>query len=270
MHLVRFRVNDSVHRGIKQGTNIIEIDSHPDDSLVDIALREDFDEISTFDQSDVSLLPPVASPGKLVCVGLNYRDHAIEGGNEIPDTPLLFSKAPSTVIGPGETIHYPENVTKLDYEAELAVVIGKRGRDISAANADEYIAGFTAFNDISARDVQYAHSQYFRGKSFDTFGPLGPTLATMSVDSASNLPIRSYVNGEKRQNAKTDEMLFTVPEIVQDVSRIMTLNPGDVLSTGTPAGVGAHNDDSALLSPGDTVRVSIGDIGDLKNTVDIA
>lgn len=217
--------------------------------------------------AEVDLLAPVGSPSKIVAVGLNYHDHAAEAGLDVPEEPRIFLKAPSSVIGPNEPIVYPPETAQLDYEAELAVVIGDRGRRIDAADALAHVAGFSVFNDVSARDIQFEAPHIDRGKGFDTFGPFGPTLTTPDALDFDDLAMRTTVNGSVRQASSTAEMMFSVPELIEYISSSMTLNPGDVIPTGTPAGVGVHADPPALLEPGDTVSITIEDIGTLTNPV---
>ena len=205
----------------------------------------------------VRLLSPVA-PGKIVAVGLNYRDHARELGMEIPEEPLLFLKAPSAVIGPGGEIVYPPQSRRVDYEAELAVVIGRVAKNVKEKDAAAHIFGYTCINDVTARDLQRKDVQFARSKGFDTFAPLGPWIVTDFDPAAA--PVRCLVNGEVRQDGNTREMIATVYRIVEFISTFMTLFPGDVIATGTPPGVGS-------LSVGDVVTVEVGGVGALTNRV---
>lgn len=205
----------------------------------------------------VRLLPPV-EPSKIICIGRNYVAHAKEHDSEVPDLPLIFLKPPSSVIATGETIILPPQSQRVDHEAELGVVIGKRGRWIQPENALEYVLGYTIANDVTARDLQRRDGQWTRGKSFDTFCPLGPWIET-EFDPADAM-VTCHVNGEMRQMASTRDMVFNVRQLIAFCSSIMTLEPGDVLLTGTPAGVGP-------LLPGDVVEVTIEGIGKLSNPV---
>lgn len=205
----------------------------------------------------VSLLAPV-SPGKIVAVGLNYRDHAKEVGMVIPQEPLLFLKAPTAVIGPGAEIVYPRQSRRVDYEAELAVVIGRRAKGVTARDAAAHVLGYTCFNDVTARDLQVKDIQFARSKGFDTFAPMGPWIETELDPSA--LGVRCLVNGELRQDGNTREMGAGVPRLLEYISANMTLLPGDVIATGTPPGVGS-------LKAGDLVTVEIEGIGALTNRV---
>jgi len=206
---------------------------------------------------NVRLLAPV-EPSKIICVGRNYVAHAKEHGSEVPDLPLLFLKPPTAVIGPGDTILLPPQSTNVEHEAELVVVIGKRGRWIQPENALEYVLGYTVGNDVTARDLQRRDGQWTRGKGFDTFCPLGPWIET-DFDPADAM-VTCHVNGEMRQMASTRDMVFGVRQVVAFASTIMTLLPGDILMTGTPAGVGP-------LTNGDIVEVSIEGLGKLSNPV---
>lgn len=205
----------------------------------------------------VRLLAP-ATPSKIICVGRNYREHAVEQNAEVPEIPLLFLKPPTAVIGSGEAVRLPPQSHQVEHEAELAVVIGRGGRWISTKDATDHIAGYTIGNDITARDLQRRDGQWTRGKGFDTFCPLGPWIES-ELDTADVL-ISCRVNGEMRQMASTRDMLFTVPQLIAFISSVMTLTPGDVILTGTPAGVGP-------LQPGDQVEVTIEGIGTLVNPI---
>lgn len=206
------------------------------------------------------------TPRQIVCLGLNYRDHAEEAGLDLPPQPLLFMKAPGSVAAHKEPIRMPQGCTQLDYEAELAVVIGRPGRNVSVDQAHELIGGYTCFNDVSDREAQMSGGQWFRGKSFRTFGPLGPWIVTVDeLGLADNLAIECRVNGSVRQRSSTSQLVFPVAEIVSYCSRLMDLLPGDVIATGTPGGVAYPN--GTYLQPGDSVEVEIEGIGVLQNTV---
>ncbi len=214
----------------------------------------------------VPSLPPV---GKIVCLGLSYRDHCAEQGASPPEKPLLFAKFPSALQVSKRPIIKPRETVKLDYEAELAVVIGKEARKVSLAAAPGCIFGYMNFNDVSARDIQFAERQWTRGKSFDTFAPCGPFVATRDeIAEPNHLAIRCWVNGEIRQSSNTANLLFTLPQIVSYVSQTMTLHPGDLIATGTPAGVGVFHHPPHFLEAGDTVEIEIEGLGRLVNTVE--
>ncbi|MEM4575804.1 MAG: fumarylacetoacetate hydrolase family protein [Archaeoglobaceae archaeon] len=210
-----------------------------------------------FPLSAVKFLPP-AKPSKIVAVGLNYVDHANELGMPIPEEPIIFLKPPSAVIGDGDPIIIPNITKRVDYEGELAVVIKKRCKNVSKEDAMEFILGFTCFNDVTARDIQARDGQWTRAKSFDTFAPIGPYIA--ELEDVSKLKIVTRVNGEIRQKSNTSNMIFDVPNLIEFISSIMTLEPMDIIATGTPAGVG-------MLRKGDVVEVEIEKIGVLRNFV---
>ena len=209
--------------------------------------------------AEVTLLPPV-TPSKIVCVGRNYRDHAKELGNEVPSEPLLFFKPPSSLLAPGAAIRLPKISARVDFEGELAVIIGKRARKLRRdEDIQPYIHGFTLANDVTARDLQKKEGQWTRGKGFDTFCPVGPVVET-EIDPQAPLTVETRVNGELRQHGSTADFLFSLPELLEYITAAMTLEPGDLLLTGTPAGVGP-------LGAGDVVEVSVAEIGRLSNPV---
>jgi len=214
---------------------------------------------------------PIDRPSKIVCVGLNYRDHAEEQGAPLPEAPLLFAKWQNALIGPGEPIVIPPLVTRTDYEAELGVVIGSRIRSVSAENALEAVAGYICVNDVSARDLQFADGQWTRGKSPDTFCPVGPRLVRREeVPDPQNLAVRAILNGETMQDSTTANMVFGVAEIIAYVTQTITLEPGDLIATGTPAGVGAFRDPKVFMKPGDEITIEIEGLGSLTNPVTAA
>jgi 2-keto-4-pentenoate hydratase/2-oxohepta-3-ene-1,7-dioic acid hydratase in catechol pathway len=230
---------------------------------------EDEKRKATIKFSDVKVLAPVTSSPKIICLGLNYRDHAAEQNAPLPDEPIIFLKPRTAVIGSGEPIVKPAFVKQLDYEAELAVIIGKKGKNITVEDAKDHIFGYTCFNDVSARDIQFKDKQWTRGKSLDTFAPIGPCITTADqIGDPKNLWIRTRVNGELRQNSSTRNMVFNVYQIVHELSRVMTLEPCDVIATGTPAGVAfAMKPKPKFLSSGDVVEIEIENIGKLRNRV---
>jgi 2-keto-4-pentenoate hydratase/2-oxohepta-3-ene-1,7-dioic acid hydratase in catechol pathway len=211
---------------------------------------------------------PIERPSKIIAVGLNYRDHAEEQGARLPEQPLLFAIWPNALIGTGEAIRIPPITTQTDYEAELAVVMGARVRGVSAENALEAVAGYTCLNDVSAREVQKADRQFTRGKSFDTFCPVGPVLVPAAdLPDPQALSIRAILNGEVMQDSTTGNMVFGVAELIEYISEAITLEPGDVIATGTPAGVGAFRDPPVFMQPGDEITIEIEGIGELTNPV---
>jgi 2-keto-4-pentenoate hydratase/2-oxohepta-3-ene-1,7-dioic acid hydratase in catechol pathway len=210
----------------------------------------------------------ISRPGKIVCVGLNYLDHAQEGGMELPKAPLLFSKWPNTLIGDGEAIVLPPESKEVDYEAELGVVIGTTAKRVSEADALDHVEGYICLNDVSARDMQFGDGQWTRGKSLDTFCPVGPRLVPREeIADPQQLGIRCILNGETMQDSSTSQMIFSVAEIIAYVSQVITLEPGDLIATGTPAGVGVFKDPKVLLKDGDEVSIEIDGIGTLTNPV---
>jgi 2-keto-4-pentenoate hydratase/2-oxohepta-3-ene-1,7-dioic acid hydratase in catechol pathway len=210
---------------------------------------------------------PIKRPGKVICVGLNYRDHAEEQGARLPERPLLFAKWTTALIGPGDPIVLPSISTQVDYEAELGVVIGSRVKGARTENALEAVRGYLCANDVTARDLQRADGQFTRSKSLDTFGPLGEFVSAAEVGDPQQLAIRCLVNGEVRQSSSTANMIFSVAEVIAFVSAAITLEPGDLLLTGTPAGVGVFRDPPIFLAEGDEVVVEIDRIGRLVNPV---
>ena len=211
---------------------------------------------------------PIEVPSKIICVGLNYRDHAEEQGIELPPAPLLFAKWPNALIGPGEPIVIPRASDQVDYEAELGVVIGERVRGVSEANALEVVHGYICVNDVSARDLQFSDGQWTRGKSPDTFCPVGPQLVPAAeVPDPQALGIRCFLNGDTMQDSTTANMIFTVAEIIAYITKTMTLEPGDLIATGTPAGVGVFRDPPVLLKAGDEVTIEVEGLGSLTNPV---
>ncbi|MDX2141473.1 MAG: fumarylacetoacetate hydrolase family protein [Chloroflexota bacterium] len=222
----------------------------------------------TLSLGDVRLLPPLPRPGKIICIGLNYRDHAAETGQPIPQYPIVFSKYANTVIAHGDPIVLPRVTDQVDYEAELGFVIGKRARYIKAADAMDYVAGYLPINDVSARDYQTRISQWTMGKTFDTFAPMGPALVTRDdVPDPGNLRISLTIDGETLQDSNTRELIFGIPQLVEALSEVMTLEPGDIVSTGTPPGVGMARKPQRYLRPGESVSVMIEGLGTLTNPV---
>jgi 2-keto-4-pentenoate hydratase/2-oxohepta-3-ene-1,7-dioic acid hydratase in catechol pathway len=219
--------------------------------------------------SQVSLLPPIPFPPKIICLGLNYFDHAAETKSAIPDEPIIFLKPHTAITGPNQPIIKPHFVKELDYEGELCIVIGKTAKNISVRDAKKHVFGYTVFNDVSARDYQFKDGQWTRGKSFDTFAPTGPCITTENqLKNTDDLAIRTWVNGELRQNGTTRNMVFKVGEILYHLSRVMTLEPCDIIATGTPAGVGFARKPQQFLKHGDIVRIEVEGIGVLENSVE--
>ena len=218
--------------------------------------------------ADVELLAPVLRPGKVVCVGLNYRSHLAEIGEPTPEYPILFHKAATSVTGHGRPIVLPHVSRQVDYEGELAAVIGRRGKYIPRDEALAYVAGYTCANDVSAHDLEFRTSQWASGKMLDTFCPLGPALATLDeFDDPNDLPLKTTLNGRTVQAARTTDMVFRVPFLVSYISSLATLEPGDLILTGTPAGIGCNRKPQVFLRPGDQVTVTVGGVGTLSNPV---
>jgi len=249
MRLVRFRTETSTASGILHGNEVLELKEGLFGTLTPRGPAHDL--------SRVKLLAPCV-PSKIVAVGLNYRDHANELGMPTSETPILFLKPASTVIGPGDGIVYPVQSSQVDYEAELGVVIKQRTKNVTPEEAGRHILGYTCVNDVTARDLQKKDGQWTRAKSFDTFCPVGPWIET-ELDP-DDLLIESYLNGERRQSSRTSQFIFKVDHLVSFISQVMTLEPGDLIITGTPSGIGP-------MRPGDEIEVRIEGIGSLKNTV---
>lgn len=223
-----------------------------------------------FDASPVKLLPPVPDPQKIICLGLNYRDHAIESGSPIPQEPILFSKYPTALIGHEDAIVLPPISHEVDYEAELVIVVGRRAKNIAADRGMEYVGGYTVGHDVSARDWQLKKEgkQWMIGKTFDTFAPTGPVLVTVDeVPDPHSLPIRLRLNGQVMQDSNTRQMIFSVGFVLSYLSRVFTLEPGDLIFTGTPPGVGFARKPPVFLKAGDVVEVEIEGLGILRNPV---
>ena len=250
MLIARFMHNGKIAYGFVEG------------STIRLARGELFSGLSATSEvapiESVKLLPPVV-PGKAVCVGVNYRAHASEFGHEVPKAPILFIKPSTALIGPGDAIVRPSISKRVDFEAELTVVIGARARFVPASKFKEYVLGYTCGNDVTARDLQPKDGQWTVAKGFDTFMPLGPWIAT-DLDPA-DLRLRAILNGETKQDSRTSNLIFSVPQLIEYISSVMTLEPGDVIMTGTPSGV-------APLAKGDSIVVEIEGIGALRNIVD--
>jgi len=252
MHIVRVATENGPAWGVIEGEEVLQLPDGPFDSLVGGA--------SLGRLGDLPLLAP-ATPSKIVCVGRNYAAHAAEHGADVPTEPLLFLKPPSSVIAPGAEIVLPELSSQVEHECELALVIGRRSRAVSEERAWEQVLGITCGNDVTARDLQRADSQWTRGKGFDTFCPLGPWIVTgIGENEVAKLEVSCSVNGERRQRANTEQMVFSPAFLIAYITQVMTLEPGDVIMTGTPSGVGP-------LHSGDQITVEVERIGKLTNPV---
>ncbi|WP_240374812.1 fumarylacetoacetate hydrolase family protein [Bacillus piscicola] len=227
--------------------------------------------VYNIDTKDIVLRAPLPKPQKnIMCAGKNYADHAKEMGSEadIPTDPIIFTKSPTTVIAADELITPHREVTdSVDYEGEIALIIGKKGNHIQATEAHEYIFGYTLLNDVTARDIQKRHKQFFLGKSLDTFCPMGPAVVLADDVNIEDVTLKTWVNDELRQEASTKDLIFSVPKLIEIISRGMTLEPGDIIATGTPAGVGAGFQPPKFLRPGDQVTIEVEQIGRLSNKV---
>jgi 2-keto-4-pentenoate hydratase/2-oxohepta-3-ene-1,7-dioic acid hydratase in catechol pathway len=281
MRLLTFEADGKVRPGVLLETNgIFDLSTAGFNSMLDVIeansgdlrnLQKLLPEASAdtaYSLGTVKLLAPIPKPRKLICVGLNYRDHATETGSEIPEVPTIFNKFATAVIAPGANIVLPKVSKAPDYEAEFAFIIGRGGRRISAESWKDHVFGYTIVNDVSARDYQRATTQWLMGKTFDTFAPMGPWIVTAdSIPDPHDLDIRLEINGETLQDSNTRELIFKIPDLIAFLSSVFTLEPGDIVSTGTPAGVGVARKPPRFLQPGDDVAVKIPAIGELRNPV---
>ena len=249
MKIIRFSADDEIQYGIIEGEEITVIDGEPYGGIKIT--------VGSYRLSEVKLLAP-CQPSKIVALGVNYRRHAEEMGSSLPKAPLIFIKPSTCVIGPEDNIVYPPSSVRVDFEGELGVVIGKTARNVSEAEALNYVLGYTCLNDVTARDLQESDGQWTRSKGFDTFGPIGPCIET--VLDPTDAKLETYLNGELKQQTSTSDLIYPVVTQISFISEVMTLLPGDVIATGTPSGIGPMN-------PGDTVEVKIESIGTLRNYV---
>ena len=283
MHLVSFAVEGRPRIGAKSGSLVYDLSALnpelPSDMLsflrggsplLDAAELVVSRGEGGVEVESLKILAPISNPEKVICIGLNYADHAEESGMSIPTEPVVFSKFASSIVGPTDPIESPPSSTKLDYEAELVVVIGKSGRHISEADAFNYVAGYTVGHDVSARDYQLEKpaGQWILGKTFDTFAPIGPCIVTRDeIPDPHNLEIRCILNGEIAQDSNTRQLIFRIETLISYLSHVFTLNPGDLIFTGTPPGVGMGKDPQVWLKPGDDVICEIDGLGRIENTV---
>jgi len=280
MKFVTFRREGAAEPGVLRDRDVVGLKGAGFSSMLDVIaggpaararieewiLKPAADEVAPLDE--IRLLAPIPRPPKIICIGLNYRDHAAESKMEIPKVPTVFSKYATAVIGPGESIILPRLSTKPDYEAEFAFVIGKGGRYISGAAWRQHVFGYTILNDVSARDFQMATSQWMMGKTFDTFAPMGPALVSADeIADPHNLDISLSINGETLQSSNTKNLIFPIPDLIEYLSSVFTLESGDVISTGTPAGVGFARKPPRFLKTGDDVVVRVQGLGELRNPV---
>lgn len=247
---------------------IIQLDPDEQEQLAQAA-RElaRLENHNTYLMEDVHLGPPIPDPDKIICLGLNYLSHAEEAGFKAPEAPILFAKYRNALTGPTSPIYLPTLSEQIDYEGELAVVIGRQCKDVPEGNALKYVAGYMAFHDVSARDLQFRSGQWLSGKALDTFAPCGPALVINEVSDPQNLDISTRVNGQTLQHSNTRHMIFSVPSTISYISQLMTLEPGDIIATGTPEGVGFKRTPPIFLRHGDVVEVEIEKIGILRNPV---
>ncbi len=264
MRIVSYRRDDGqVRFGIVDGSSVVDAGTELD--AIDAGGARG-PTVGSVDE--VTVLAPIPRPGKVICVGRNYAEHAAETGSDVPDRPQLFAKFPNTIVGPQDDVIHPPITEALDYEAELVAVIGSRATRVSEARALDVVLGYTCGNDISARDLQFGDTQWLRGKSLDTFAPMGPWIVTADeIPDPQSLAIRCTVNGETRQDDTTANMVFSVARIIAFVTEAITLEPGDVIYTGTPPGVGFGMDPKQFLKVGDHVRVEIDAIGALEHRI---
>lgn len=275
MRLVRFGPRGKEKPGIQSGEGIIDLTRHFPDipDIGDSFFRNDWlRKIADLDVPAESrterLGCPIQAPSKIICLGKNYAEHAKEGGFDQPDRPLLFCKGPNALNGPFDPILLPRSCGQIDWEVELAVIIGREGRRIAKTEAHQFIAGATIMNDVSGREAQFSDSQWFRGKSFDTFAPLGPAIVTLDeIGDIQNLKLTAMVDGETMQSGNSRDMIFDVATLIEFISEDITLMPGDIISTGTPSGVGFFRDPPIVLAAGNSVECRIEKIGAIANRV---
>lgn len=273
MKLIRFGAKGEERPGIAARGGIVDLEKYfpgiPDigEEFFENGWPEKIRELDAPGEiHDIRIGPPIANPGKIICLGKNYAAHVEEGSFELPKTPILFNKTLNTLNGPFDPISIPKSDNKIDWEVELAVVIGKKGKAISRDKAFSHIAGYTVLNDVSAREAQFSDTQWFRGKSFDTFAPMGPAIVTKDeITEPMNLNLSARVNDTPMQEGNTSQMIFDIAFIVEFISQDITLYPGDIISTGTPSGVGCFRDPPVYLLPGDIVECRVEGIGCLRN-----
>lgn len=280
MRFVTFEIGGHAHPGVVSGDSVIDLSGTGFSSLTDLIEHGEMGSFqienliaapsraSQAPLSSVKLLAPIPKPRKLICVGLNYLDHAKETGAEVPKVPTIFNKFATAVIGPGDNVVLPKASKAPDFEAELAFVIGRGGRHIEAKNWADHVFGYTIVNDVTARDYQRATSQWLMGKTFDTFAPMGPWIVSADeIADPHDLDIQLEINGELMQDSNTRELIFKIPELIAFLSSVFTLEAGDVISTGTPAGVGFTRKPPRYLRAGEEMVVRIERIGELKNSI---
>jgi 2-keto-4-pentenoate hydratase/2-oxohepta-3-ene-1,7-dioic acid hydratase in catechol pathway len=273
MRIARFRFNGKISYGIVLGEKVIPAENlgipETVEEFIASGIKVSPEGKEGIPLSKVELLAPLSNPPKIICLGLNYFDHAEEQGREPPKDPVIFLKPRTSIAGPFEDIPVPfDYTTQVDYEVELAVVIGRKGKRIPEEEAMNYVFGYMVFNDLSARDIQFGDKQWTRGKSLDKFAPMGPWITTRDeIRDPYSLRMRTLVNGEVMQDSSTAKMAIKIPRIISVLSKGMTLEPGDIIATGTPAGVGVFRNPQRFLKPGDIVEVEIENLGFLRNRI---
>ncbi len=276
MKLVTFTHGGSTRAGLDVGDGLADLGpgGYPDvlsflgagDAAIRYAMEVLASPGDVLPRSEVKIEAPIPNPPKFICIGLNYLDHAKESGMEVPMTPTVFTKYSNAVIGPGDAIEIPSVSNEVDYEAEFAFVIGKEGRNIPQDKWEEYVFGYTIVHDVSARDYQLATSQWTIGKTFDTFGPMGPAIVSKDeIVDPHDLRISLDLNGRTLQDSSTKQLIFRIPDLVEYLSTVMTLLPGDIVSTGTPPGVGFARKPPIFMKPGDEVVAKVEGLGELRN-----
>jgi len=273
MRIARFRFNGKISYGIVLGEKVIPAEKlgipETVEEFIASGIKVSPEGKEGIPLSKVELLAPLSNPPKIICLGLNYFDHAEEQGREPPKDPVIFLKPRTSIAGPFEDIPVPfDYTTQVDYEVELAVVIGRKGKRIPEEEAMNYVFGYMVFNDLSARDIQFGDKQWTRGKSLDKFAPMGPWITTRDeIRDPYSLRMRTLVNGEVMQDSSTAKMAIKIPRIISVLSKGMTLEPGDIIATGTPAGVGVFRNPQRFLKPGDIIEVEIENLGFLRNRI---
>ena len=269
MRLVNYATPEGPRAGLLRDGQVVEVRGAPAGGLQALLAAGALEGVEPGEAvRDAELLPPIHRPGKVICIGLNYRAHAEEQGREAPETPTFFAKFATSLRPAGATVELPHWSSKVDYEAEVAFVVGKPGRDIPAAEALDHVAGYTLLNDLSARDYQFKTPQWMPGKTFDGAAPFGPALVTPDDAGPHDaIGIALDLNGERMQESSTADLVHSVPALVEYLSMLMTLEPGDVVATGTPSGVGSLRDPKVWLEPGDEVVVSSPQLGELRTTL---
>ncbi len=278
MRLVSYRSDRGVRAGVLEGDRVIDAGDALGDAPSSVRALLETDALGDLEGADggdgvalagIELLAPVPDPEKIVCIGLNYRDHAAEGRLEPPKVPTFFAKYANALSGDGATVALPASSRKVDYEAEVAFIVGRTARDVDASTALDHVAGYTLLNDLSARDLQFQTPQWMPGKVFDGSAPCGPALVTADeiATAPDGIGIALDLNGERMQEATTADLIFPVAELLAHLSTLMTLVPGDIVSTGTPAGVGGAREPRVWLRPGDEVVVSSPELGELRTTI---